>query len=126
MNLRFRRTIAPLMRMTAPGRTACLHCGWPWTKTPMYSIFYQQDSHGRRSFFFACEFCWPLLTPEEKMRYASRVVNGTGTGWRRNSAWRDRESSRLALRAVAREAGAETDEDIRRLLDRAFTLEVPW
>ena len=125
MNLRLRRFLAPVMRMTAPGCTACRHCGWPWTRVSGHEISYQQDARSRKGIITACISCWPLLTPEEKMRYASELVNGTGVGWRRNQPW-DLEASRLALRAVAREAGAETDEDIQRLLDRAFPTEITW
>lgn len=83
MKLWFRRLVAPLLRLTKPGMTACLRCGWPWDYAEPHCVEYAPGS----SIFFVCEHCWPETRGVTRYVYAKIVVEGLGKGWRHNTAW---------------------------------------
>ena len=66
-----RRALAPLLRLFAPGYSACLRCRLPWLFVRPHSTMYSED----RGCFPLCEWCWSSLgTPQGRAPYYAELL----------------------------------------------------
>lgn len=123
LGLALRRAGASVLRLSAPWYSCCHHCGWPWKYTDHHSVVYDMKPFLASGIFFSCTTCWPVLTPEEKVKYCSEVVHGLPGKYARSTEPWPPDTAAKALEAVAHAAGANTDDEIVELLWRASSLD---